>query len=103
METENVGGASQRIETSRGERRSAMRCQRHCDRIEIGAEFCSCRIRFGHDTRRARRDIARQRVASRGEASVDADERVAIWLVLAMRIIVMCPCGKCEQRLRRRN
>ena len=89
VKAEHLDRADEGREPSGGKRCGAMQRERGVDRAQVREKLVRIRVRRQVGMRRARRDIARQRGGGRGDAGVDADQRLPIRLVVTVRIRVV--------------
>ena len=103
VKAEHLDRADQGREPPGGKRCRAMQRERGVDGAQVREKLVRIRIRRQTGMRRARRDMARQRGGGRGDAGVDADQRLAIRLVVSMRIGVARGRGERQELGRGRD
>ena len=101
VEAEHAQRALQRLEPRRGERRGAVAGERVGDHLQVGGERRFVGIGLSRAMRFARRDKAGARVGGRGQPGIDAGERLAVGLVLAVLGGVARRMREPQQRRRR--
>ena len=97
MEAEDFDGALERVQAPLGERRGAVRGERARDRLQVGDKLRRRCIRWPVAVRRQGRNVADQDTRRRREPGIDADQRLAVGLVGAVRVIVVRRRGEPEE------
>src|SRR6185437_16626041 len=103
VKTEHVDGTREGLQPPRAERLGPVTGERSGDDVEVGAKLAWRRIGARRHLRRRLRVDTGQFARGRGESRVDADQRLTVRLVAAVRIDVVRVRGELEQRVRRTN
>ena len=101
MKAEGPDRAHQRGEPAPGEQRGAVGRERRIDRREIGEELGRGRVGRRIAVRRAGRNVADESIRGGRDARIDADQRLPVRLVGAVRIVVAGALRQSQQRRRR--
>ncbi len=102
VKAEHLHRADERSEARRHQR-AGVAAERVLDHVELALQLARALIRGGRRHGPTCGLGAAERGERGGEARVEADERAAIWLVVAVRIGVGRACGERPQRLRDRG
>ena len=98
VEAEHLHRANQGLQALRGDHLAVVQPQRLVDRDEIGEKGPAVGVGRARRHRVPHRLPAGQMLQSAGEARVDADQRAAVRLVVAVRIVVARAVGQILQR-----